>query len=75
MKVVFYNMFYNMFAYGIVMIRGGITSSTNMFTESIVAMSVCLTFVEILAQVAFYSIHQVPLVTSAVGDEWADFAV
>ena len=68
-------MFYNVFAYGIVRICGGITSSPNMFTESIVAGSVCFTFVEILAQVAVYSIYQVPLVTSAVGDKGADFAV
>ena len=68
-------MFYNVFTYGIFRICGGIISSPNMFTESIVAGSVCFPFVEILAQAAVHSIHQVPLVTSAIGDKGADFAV
>ena len=69
-------MFYNVFTYGIFRICGGIISSPNMFTESIVAGSVCFPFVEILTQAAVQSIHQVPLITiSAVGNKGADFAV
>jgi len=40
-----------------------------------VAGSVCFPFVEILTQAAVHSIHQVPLITSAVGNKGADFAV